>query len=332
MRKLVWAALCSSLVAACGGGGDGGTPLPAPLTITTVNQDAVATTAAAAMLSVSSAGGVTASGSAGPAAIGAASRRVALRLADSRKHAAAANVQPLVIPPEVENCPAGGTATLSYQDTNDSGDLDMGEGITFTFANCKQTASDSLDGSIAVTIASAGPSAGGIQFTGTMTVTNLVAVDGTRSAGLSGSASMAYEDQTATQTRIALTVGAAGLTSSVTLGAQNSETITFEPGFAYVETMTTDANGSPLQTSSTVNGGFRSDALGGRVILETQQQIVQSANAPYPGSGAVRVVGTNSALRLTVLDTATVRQELDTNGDGTYDTSKDVPWTTLLPT
>jgi hypothetical protein len=331
MKRYIWAALCSALVAGCGGGG-GSSPPPPPLTITAGNQDAIAHAAASAVASVAGAGGgVTASDQAGPTSLTGLSRQAALRLGELRKRAASAGARPLAIPPDVINCPSGGTTTISFADNNNSGTLDIGEGITFTFANCKETANDNLNGSLGITIDSVNMTpAGLLSFTGTMTVTQLVATEGTRSASLHGAVAMTYAEQSTTQTNIQLVVGTVGLTSSVSIAAQ-TETITYEEAFSFAQTSMTDGAGTSLSTSSLASGGFQSNLIGGRVILEAPQQLVQSASASYPGSGIVRVVGTGSALRLTVLDTTTVRQELDTNGDGSYDASKDVPWTTLMP-
>jgi hypothetical protein len=51
----------------------------------------------------------------------------------------------------------------------------------------------------------------------------------------------------------------------------------------------------------------------------------------YPSSGVMVITGAaNSQLKLTALSNTQVRQELDANGDGTYESSTTVNWNTLL--
>jgi hypothetical protein len=43
------------------------------------------------------------------------------------------------------------------------------------------------------------------------------------------------------------------------------------------------------------------------------------------------VLGSASRLRLTVLNTDRVRSELDANGDGTFEGTKELTWAQLMP-
>jgi hypothetical protein len=52
---------------------------------------------------------------------------------------------------------------------------------------------------------------------------------------------------------------------------------------------------------------------------------------PHPREGQLQVRGVNNGLLVvTVLSTATVRLQLDANGDGTFEATKDVPWDDLV--
>jgi hypothetical protein len=325
------AALGGSLLAACGGGGGGSTPPPsATVVITAGNQDAVARAAAGAVVSLAGAGGsVTASdGATTAAAVRSFAQRIAGGSAALRKRA-------LAIPPEVVQCPAGGTATVAFTDNDNDGIPEVGDTMTLTYANCKETANDNVNGSIAVTLTYIELTQSGfIWFDGAMTINQLVATDGVRSATLAGGLALAYREDSATQTRLSLSVGTNGLTSTVAVTTPpQTETITYDSQFSYSETATYDGTtGALVSTSSLSGGGFTSSLIGGRVILEPQQAVVQFANEVYPRSGVLRVVGNGSALRLTALPATMARIELDANLDGNYEASKDVAWTVLLPT
>jgi hypothetical protein len=333
MRK-VWAAvLGSSLVAACGGGGgDGGSSGFTAITINSTNQDAVAKAAVSATASLAGAGGgVTADSSStasagGKAALSIASRQLATRLglAGTRKHGAA--VRPAAVVSSTESCSLGGTVTTSLGDSNNDGSADLGETLTLSFTNCAEDASGSLNGSMAITLQSASSN----SFSAAVTMTQLSVTDGTFSASLGGSMTMSFIVDSSTQIRLVLQVADAGVTAVVAAGG-TSETIDYGAGFLFSETIVLDGADALVSASSISGGVFRSSALGGRVTLEQPQAALQLASENYPHSGMLRVVGNASALRLTVLSATTVRVELDANLDGSYEASKDVAWSTLLP-
>lgn len=336
MRKYVWAALCSSLVAACGGGGGDGAPATPQATvgISSTNQDQVGRAAASAVVSIASvsSGATASSGGAGVASVSWLSRQAALALNSTRKLALANRAQPMALVDYVPltQCTAGGTAKVTLDDTNSNGQPDIGETLTFVFTNCKSTANDNVNGTIGISIASAGPTAGGITFTGTMTFA-ITGTEGARTATINGAVAATYTDITSTVSRTDLTVGASNLTGSVTAGGV-TETLTYENGFTISETDTSDANGNTIQSSTLVSGGLTSSVLAGRVVLATQTPIVQLAADAYPSSGVLRATGTSgSALRLTALNATQVQVELDADGNGSYEATTTLPWSTVLP-
>lgn len=330
MRKHVWMAVCSGLVAACGGGG-GDTPAAAQPTvgISSTNQDQVARTSASAVVSVAAAGtGATgSSGGAGVAALPGAARQVALALQGGRKAALAAGAQPLQVTSETSACPAGGTLTVSVDNANNNNAFDAGDSLTFTFTNCKTTATDNTNGTIAVTVASV--SATG--FTGTMTL-NLASTEGTRTGSVVGSVAASYTDVSATVSRTELLVGAAGLSGTVSVG-NVSETIAYENGFSIATTSTVNGAGAAVSSSTTVSGAITASGLAnGRIVLATPAPIVQLAADAYPSSGALRATGTSgSTLLVTALSASQVRLQLDADGNGSYEGDKTVAWTVVLP-
>lgn len=336
MRKYVWAAVCSSLVAACGGGGsDAPAPVPASIAVTTTNQDQVARASVSAVASVATtAGGVTgSSGGAGVAGLPGVSRQIALALSGSRKTVlATGSSRPLASQSETVACPISGSITLTVNDANNNNQADAGDSISFTFTNCKTNADDNTNGSISVTLATFATTAVGANFSGTMSINLVASESATRSATVAGTVQASYTDLTTTQSRTDLTVGAAALTGTVTAGGV-TETITYEAGFTISETDTTDVSGTTLSSSTQVSGTIASSVLSGRIVLQTVTPIVQLAADAYPSSGVLRVTGTSgSALRVTALNAVQVQIELDADGNGSYEASKTVNWTAVLPT
>ena len=349
MRAFWMAVLGGGLLGACGGGGDSN-PLPTPLTITATNRVGVASATAAAVASLLGAGsGVTASDGSGasPASaqtgatrqagtsFAAAARRLAGALggdaAAARKRVASAPVRALAIASETTPCTAGGQVIVSFTDADNNGAPSIGDTLTLTFAQCYETADDSIDGSMSISLSRFDMVNGLVSFDGSMSLQQLSIVAGARSAGLAGGLAMTYTEDSTTQSRIALVVGSAGLTAGA-IAPGFAETVTYEPDFSLSETDTFDATTGALDHSvADLRGGFRAASIGGRVLLEPLAPIAQYAVDAYPILGTLRVVGNASALRLRVIDTTQVEVDLDANLDGTYESGGPVAWTALLP-
>lgn len=330
MRKRVWMAVCSGLVAACGGGGDGGAPAAAPTVgISGANQDQVARTSASAVVSVAAAGGgaIGSGGGVGVAALPGVERQVALALEGGRKAAQAAGAQPLAVHTQEAACDAGGSITVSVNDANNNNTFDPGDSLSFTFTNCKTNAIDNTNGSIVMTIASV--SATG--YSGTMTL-DLASTEGARSGSVVGSVAAHYTKVSSTVTRTELLVGASALTGTTSVGGI-SETVTYENGFSISTTDTKTSTGAAVSVSTTVSGAISAAGpLTGRIVLATPAPIVQLAADAYPSSGALRATGTSgSTLLVTALSASQVRLQLDADGNGSYEGDKTVAWTVVLP-
>lgn len=328
MRKRAWAALCSGLVAACGGGGgDGAAPAPtASVAITAANQQQVARAAASSVTSVAGAGSIGAfasSSGASAARLPGLSRQVALALGTARATALSARVRPLATESQQIDCPAGGSVIVTLTFSNPT-QFTPGDTLGMGFNNCKTTSSDNANGTVSIVLSSHAQTAVGQNFAGTMSL-NLTATEGNRTSTVSGSVSASYTDLSVSSSRLDLTIGSSGLTASVT-GGGTSETIGYAAGFSISQTDTS------TDSSVTVNGSIDSSLLAGRITLQTTAPIVQGAADAYPSSGALRITGASgSALLLTVQSTTALQVQLDANGDGTYEASATYTWTQMLP-
>jgi hypothetical protein len=353
MRTLMAAIVVSTLLVACGGGGDSGgsaAPPAASLSITSANQDAVAR--ASAVTSTALLGGgsnVSATGGSSPQSVqgsiaarsGGSITALALHAArmlidpkGGRRHRLSADtaqaVRTLAIAPPPTPCKLSGFVTTAFTDTDNSGSTSAGDTLTFTFDECRETASGTTGGVIELRLGSVTDLGNGLaSFAGTLTMNQVKDTAGARVTTLNGSFGMTYLDHTATEAQITLTVGSGGLTASVQ-GGGLSDSVSLELGFKLDETDTIVPGGVDFSSAS-LSGGLSATSIGGRVQLEQVVPLLQQANEAYPRAGTLRVVGSGSALRLQALNATTARIDLDTNLDGTYESSKDVPWTTLLP-
>lgn len=324
MRKYVWVALFSGLVAGCGGGGgdDGGSlQQPATLAIHAGNQNDVASTSATAVTGASA----LASGAAGNLGVEIAastSRRIALALTDSRRRGFAARV--LASETETMSCPRGGSMTITGTDANGNEEPDAGDSLSMVFSNCRSDVDESVDGTLSMAFTSVTQNSSGVSISGTMTM-DLSTVDGDEQTTVKGEVTMHLASLSPSRAQLDLAVTGSALRASVRT-ATRSETIAYESGFAI--SMIGDVGGSG---SYTVDGDITSSMLAGRISIDTIQPFVQFADADYPSSGAMRVLGSGgSQLHLTALSGAQVLLELDTDGNGNYESSKTFTWEALL--
>ena len=355
-RRLLRAGLPAAALlalAACGSGSEAPAPPPAPtaVSISAANQDAVARAAANTVVSAGTVGAVaplavdgrvTAAAKLGlgtaaaPSLDGAGSVTAVLQrlgrfaLAAGRPSAAAADaVRVLAVTTQTTACAVSGTLTISVNDADNSGTLNGGDSIGFAFAACKPTATEMINGSMTLTVttASANAVAGALSFAA------LGATGPDGSFSINGSVSLSYTE-VGTLATYQMVIGAGGLSTAV-VTPQYSDTLTLGGGFE--QTVTYDSAALPPGSTvaglgtARVNGTISATSLGGTVTLATTAPFQQYEIDAYPRAGQLRASGANgSAVRLTALSATTVRIELDANGDGTYEQSREVPWAALI--
>lgn len=81
-----------------------------------------------------------------------------------------------------------------------------------------------------------------------------------------------------------------------------------------------------------MNGTLSSSALGGNsVALVTLQAFARNGSDAYPASGQATATGASGAkVLITVIDGATLRIELDADGDGLYEEGTTRSWSELV--
>jgi hypothetical protein len=331
-RLRVAACLIAALATGCGGGG--GEDIPPPpelLQITTGNQLAVARATASIFVGLGGLSDVGIIGSsAGPRASAAAgATKQALGRAVQAARAGDARMRPLATYTVTDGCPAGGSISITIDDRDNNGLPSAGDLMTMTFSDCRESASTLVSGGVSVDISSASET----QLSGLFTFAQLAVVDGDNSFTTNGQANATYSETTdpagTLTARTTMSVTAAGFITAISVPGYG-DTFTNDPNFSATWIDVMPMNG-PGYTTSALMGKVHAASLGGRIILDTNPPVHVWSTESYPDSGVVLVTGLQSKLRMTVLSTTTARLELDSNNDGTYEATRDVPWSELLP-
>lgn len=325
------AASALALLAACGGGGGDspGRPTGTPLAITATNQTDVARAGIDGGLAISMAQGPLGGGATPTAvasrshALGTAMARVLRAATAQRKGVAGAGAHVTAVAATSVACANGGSINSSIDDKDGNGTLSNGDVLTVAFSQCRDAPTLTIDGTVAITV-SGTPTP--TQFTASARFQNLSVVVTGATSNINGTVSITESD-TATTSDSTITIGSAGLTVALASSIYN-DTVDFDAGTV----VTTNQSSATATTSTTSSGGFTSQSLGGHVTIATPTPFVQADADAYPGSGVIRITGASgSALLVTALSNAQVQLQLDANGDGAYESTTVVAWSTLVP-
>lgn len=332
-RALRAGLLCMPALAlvACGGGGGGGTPAPASsasngpavgaVVITASNAQAVAAEALAASTNTGAATagsafvtGVQVSGDSGPAPmlLGKAARTLVTRPGSGPLAAGVVTTQA---------CTVSGTITEDVTKSN-SAALTAGDSFRFTANSCTEridsTTTMVMNGSMSVTIVSGtyDPAATVYPKSVTMRIvsSNFSVTSGGQGETFNGDLTMSLTENSATSASV--TLSSSSLSS--TLGS-HSVTLT-----NYSVQETESSTGSTLAVSGTVqttNSRLASTAVTYTITTITP---LAKSSAGSVTAGAIKVAGSGSALLLSVTSTDTFTLQVDTNGDGIYDSTSTV--------
>lgn len=344
------ALLLASLLAGCGGGGgsDAGSPVVAPtaLSIGSGNRDDVARTVVAALTGLSLTDAV------GNALPSSATRTRALALGSpwlpsqvlAAVHTAALGAQQralsavasgqartlAVLGPFTDTCAVGGTVVSTLNDADNTSTLTAGDSMTLVYNGCRLGDGLSVSGQYEVRYATV-TQGNTPAVVATITLTNFATTEGSDVITLNGRMRMDYTQRSTVRQDITLSTETDVVAQSRVAG--RSDTITLQAGFSTLSVVETDAfppeGGLPGRSTVTTQGTVASTALGGSVVLSTPAPLVAYDVDGYPRSGSVLATGRNSSLRLTAVSATQVRLDLDSNGDGTVDSSNTVPWSSL---
>lgn len=328
--------LTASLLVACGGGGGGGSTASsgspgggAPGSGSTASPVALSTTnASAAAASVEDAlflaTGTSGQGAAIPigVVVSGASR---FNLSDflSTQFQTINQVKAGVLPTPLGattvtniSCSGGGTIGVSLDDIDDSGDVSTGDTFTMSFNSCQEDGS-TLNGSMSVAnLVVTQPTPTAYTYSGSITINSLAFSDGADSGTMSGTINFA--ESSSDSVTVTSTLSISSLTATLT-----GETLTISALSATVtENLTTGAY------TLVSNGTINSSKLGG-VVTFTTPTALKGFGTAYPSSGAIKISGSNSSITLTALSSTNVRLDIDSNNDGTTDSTMNSTWAAL---
>ena len=310
---------------ACGGGGGGaggGTP-SAPtatgLVITTANAPAVAAEALETTTSTdaATAGGqfvtgvqIGADGVGHPQLLTSAARALLARPRASSTVATGAAVS--------EACTGGGTITVDAI-TSGASYLVVGDSLRISASNCSEPVDGTtvvMNGSVSIAVTSGSYDPNSSVYPKSVT---LRIVTSNFSVGASGRTEVFDGDLTLALTEISATSGSLTATAASLSSTLGSRRITM--GDYRLQVAQTSA-GSTLSVSANVetNNG-RLGATPVRYTLMTESPVTVSSSGSVT-AGSIRITGSNSSLLLVVTSTDTLSLQVDTNGDGTIDSTR----------
>lgn len=336
--------LAAILLGACGGGGgDGGTVIPPPaepplVQISLTNQDTVARASVASILPITSVSsvGVTPSAAAERSAL----MHLTIKALNSGvvRHASAqpGMARALATATVTEQCPAGGTMTITVNDADDSGSLTPGDSMAMSFVQCRDAATSSIDGGMTFAFSSVSMTATTLDAVGSMAFQQLVMIDDAASFSLNGGVSFSInETQVTNGVRDigSYTIADAGLTVSNSGSAAGYvDTFTYRAGYTVTEEDFTPNVAGVFGTSvMTAAGNFHSSMLGGDLSLTTPQRFRLAEPDENPAEGQLMVAGmSNTKLGLTAVSNAQIRIDVCDDGDNAWESTKTVDWSLVM--
>lgn len=318
------------LLAACGGGGDSGTTTPGGGSSTSnqinasnyveVSQGALASSVVLSAIPLGA-------GGSGPENI------IRMVRADVRRLPAHAADAPAPVPGRdfsvTTPCPLGGTSTITYSNTNSLFRFDAGDAFTVVQLNCA-TVEQRVTGTTKFTLIRASGDwldSSVYDYAFSVALDDLAVTNSTGTTLSNGSLEISETSLGPNQFSSAVTADNA---SSVVGGSMPYSRTSF--GFDVRTARAPNVDGTYTTTIS-ASGRLSSSGLGynAQFAITTVSPFVQSSASSFPSSGEVVLTGTNGGtVRITALDSSTVRVEFDADGNGSADASTTRTWSQLL--
>lgn len=331
--KYIAVILGTSVLAACGGGGGDSTApaqsISTTAALTSANQDVVAQdTATAANVPLSSAELLTGAQVTDEGVLFSMMHAQITKLPTYIASLKANSTVTGAVESETWSCNYGGSLTATGTDADNNGIVSSGDRVTLSSNGCIE-AEGALSGSLDFVITNLSGDFGSTNYIAAMAITfnNFAVTSSQFSANVNGG--MTFSTNASGANTSTATVSTPSLAVSGTYaGATRTRTLTNysatvqrrpDPTYNYV-------------TSYSLSGFLTSSSISSQTIaFSTPTPLVTRSTSYYPSSGVMLITGiNNSKLRVTALSNTQVTEELDANGDGTYESTKTVSWNTLM--
>lgn len=331
--KYVPMILSVTILAACGGGGGGGnTPTTPALTPTAALNSANQTVAAqdtttTSFMPVVSTKTITGAQTIDESTLFQVTRAQWDKLPAYIARAKTNDVLTGAVITETEACSKGGSMNASINDQDDNGTPSAGDVVTITLNGCVES-EGTMTGTMvfAINKLTGAFNSNNSSVELTITLQNFSIASGQGQFTANGSLNISettngLHSSTSTVSTPSLTLNGtyAGQPRTVSMSNYNATMVT-TPSPLYV-----------YETSYSLSGFLTSSSLSTQSIsFSTPTPFNTRFQDTYPSSGTMLIAGANnSKIRLTALSKTQVKQELDANGDGTYENNSTVAWNTL---
>lgn len=226
---------------------------------------------------------------------------------------------------ETEACPSGGSITYAENDRNNNGRVDAGDSATMTANRCNLGNGVIMNGQLSMVANSVVGDGDTPPFAldATITFNQFEVSSGSSKATGNGEAVINLSAQSYVKLKTKLK------TQAFTLAISNANVQTQQTLKSY--TATSEVDGS-ITTAST-DGTLITSNLGNKSILIATPTAftINNSLARYPYQGVMNINGANkTAVRITAIDSTSVKLELDADGDGSYEVNQILPWSQML--
>ena len=226
-----------------------------------------------------------------------------------------------------EACEGGGTLTVVDNDANGNQQADPGDSASLTANNCA-FGGEVLNGQLSITLNSVSGNLDSYPYTlsGTINFQKLTAQSTAARVVANGSMTLNVSARSDFDQTIALAIASFAITSTYG-GVTSRQTLT-----NYNSSLKVSLAGSVTNWTSSVKGTMTSSAFDSKsVSIDTPVAFVRSGNQAYPARGEAIIIGAAGAkVRVTATSVTNVTIDLDADGNGSYETTVNKRWSEIL--